>query len=161
MPDLLKLESVNDTKPPGITYMDAGNLSRRLNALCAPGTKVFMPGYVGTYQELEHTIAQHFAALKAANDEHFADGTPMNNPATIIYNQDNCFTPLLQSYGIYGDSGTAKKLQEKYNITIVNDYDSLARTAEMRATEWKTPRSSPGRKSLSQDLDEQSERQLR
>lgn len=62
MKPLLEMESPSGEKPPAITYYEAGNRVRRIDALLAPGTKIFMHGGIGTDEEFEETVKQHVEA---------------------------------------------------------------------------------------------------
>lgn len=75
MQPLLEMESPSGGKPPGITYFDAGNRVRRLDALLAPGTKIFMHGGIGTDEEFVETIRQHVdARVRKKHHSEIMDG---------------------------------------------------------------------------------------
>lgn len=151
MQDLLKIENPTGYPPPAITYSDAGNLSRRLQYLLAPGTKVFMPGSVGTDQELEYSIAQHLEgrsrkASGAANDSFFKDGTRDDDGIMIIYNRGGNLDAVLKHYGLMdenhqpGEESLAERaIREKYNVVVVDTAEDLHRAVLTRATNWLNP----------------------
>lgn len=143
MKPLLKMESPSGEAPPGVTYIDAGNRARRLVGLLAPGTKVFMPGSIGTDEEFEETVKQHVEArLKKeinghTNDNAFADGTPDDQGTMIIYNRNGHLDKLLDHYGLSGGSHPqAIAKREMYRIKIVTSLEELKAASMATAHTW-------------------------
>lgn len=158
MKPLLEMESPSGAHPPGITYFDAGNRVRRLAALLASGTKVFLRGGVGTDEEFEETVKQHLEArirdrVGVANDIAFTDGTPDGKGTMIIYNKEHHLDKLLEHYRILGEDPIAREKRRTYNIKVVDNQEKLQSVANKRADEWgemvKDQRMSRGGKALS------------
>ncbi len=143
MVPLLEMESPSGNPPPGITYFEAGNRFRRLQGLLDTGTKVFMPGGFGTYEELEETIVQHLRATEmkaqtgSANNNAFTDGTPDDQGNIVIYNRNGNVDKLLDHYGLLGDSEQAVKMRKDNNIVVISSLESLKDTSIALASSWK------------------------
>ncbi|MFW0777570.1 MAG: hypothetical protein ACN2B6_07625 [Rickettsiales bacterium] len=139
---LLTMESPSGEKPPGITYYEAGNRTRRLVGLLSPGNKVFMPGGIGTDEEFEETIRQHIEARQAKtnsqpqNDNVFPDGTPDDGGTIILYNRDGALDKLLETYGLSGNDTRSKRRREKDNIVIVTSLEELKEATKQKADSW-------------------------
>jgi hypothetical protein len=123
MEDMLKMEG-NGKPTPGITYVDAGNRTRRLHALLSSGNKVYMPGGPGTLEEFEEDLAKHLAARKDKDGTKvYADGMPNNDAVMMVYNRDGVFTALLQEKGLFGDSAEAKAKRALHGIIVVDRFN--------------------------------------
>lgn len=142
MENLLKMESPSGKAPPAITYCEAGNRVRRLEGLLAPGTKVFLPGSIGTDEEFEHALKMHLdargkkKASDTANDIAFADGTRDDDGAMIVYNRDGHLDALLAHYKLLGNGASARAARDIYNITIIDNSKQLKDATNKRATSW-------------------------
>lgn len=142
MKPLLEMESPSGLQPPGITYFESGNRVRRLAGLLAPGTKIFLPGSIGTDEEFEETIKQHLEARLRkkqggiANDDAFADGTPDDQGTMIIYNRNGHLDRLLRNYGISGGDPVASTKRAKNNIIIVTSLEELQQVSKSTADNW-------------------------
>jgi len=143
---ILEMESPlgGDKPPPGITYFEAGNRVRRLQGLLAAGTKVFMPGSIGTDEEFEETVKQHLEArlrkeqTGAANESMFSDGTPDNQGTIIIYNRNGHLDKLLEHYGISNSTDHfARMKRETYNIKIVTSLKELKEASMVTEASWQ------------------------
>lgn len=140
MAPLLKMENPSGSPPPGITYFESGNRARRLNGLLAPGTKIFFPGSIGTDEELEESIKQHVDArlnkdkTVPSKQTAFADGTPDDGGAIIIYNRKGHLDKLLVNYGLLGNDPITKAKRKAHNIHVV---DSLAELKDVVVTRAK------------------------
>lgn len=119
---LVKMESPNKIPTVGANYTDTINRIPRLDALLMPKTMIFMPGGVGTDEELIHAIKQQIER-NAANDN---GGEPL--PELIIYNRQieqngemaGQINGLLQELGIYDDDNQLNQIAcDKYNIKVV------------------------------------------
>lgn len=147
MQNLLKLENPSGNAPPGITYSDVGNLSRRLTYLLSPGNKVFMPGGIGTDQEFEETVKQHLDARArgngAANDSVFRDGTRDDEGAMIIYNREGNLDKLLDHYRVLGGGAVGDIMRKRYNIKIVTSEKELQEALVGRAGQWLQQKAEP------------------
>ncbi|MEQ1789740.1 MAG: hypothetical protein ABL857_04785, partial [Rickettsiales bacterium] len=128
MKSLLEMESPSGNAPPATKYIEAGNRVRRLDALLATGTKVFLPGSVGTDEELAESIKQRLdAAAGKTNGKTFSDGTADNAGAIILYNRNHHMDNLLNYYGLTGrDGNTVKK---KHNIIVIDEDIGLVKKA--------------------------------
>lgn len=130
MKPLLEMESPSGAQPPAITYFDSGNRVRRLSGLLAPGTKVLLPGSVGTDEECEESIRQHLQGRAGERMAHsFTDGTPKNQGQLIIYNRKGHLDKLLQHYGLAGDDPVATTKRKHNNITIVTSLNQLKKVS--------------------------------
>lgn len=142
MKPLLEMESPSGKQPPAITYHEAGNMIRRLDALLAPGNKIFMPGSIGTDEELEDTIKQHINAIKlkkksgVSGGNVFSDGTPDDKGTITIYNRGNIFDKVLRHYRLLGDDPFTEARKSAYNIKIVNSLDELKEVSKENAGSW-------------------------
>jgi len=140
MKSLLKMESPSGKEPPAISYHESGNRVRRLDGLLSPGTKVFMPGSIGTDEEFERTVKQHVEAklLPDSDDKRsFSDGTDNKDGSMIIYNRDGSLDRLLQHYGLSGEDPIRKQVREKHNIKIVTSFEELKEATSSRAESWQ------------------------
>lgn len=142
MKPLLEMESPSGKEAPGVTYCDAGNRVRRLSALLSSGTKIFMRGGVGTDEEFEETIRQHVEARTAVagngkEKRIFADGTPDDGGAIIIFNKDGHLDKLLLHYHLLGDDVITQKRRERYNIKIVTGQEELREAVRETEGKWR------------------------
>ncbi|NBO19246.1 MAG: hypothetical protein EBV03_08500, partial [Proteobacteria bacterium] len=147
MEALLKMESPSGQEPPGVTYFEAGNRTRRLDALLASGTKIFLRGGIGTDEEFEETIRQHVEARKrklgkgghppVANDTAFSDGTPDTDGTIIVYNKAHSLDKLLAHYGLLGEDPVALAKRETYKIKVVTELADLRDVVSATATKWQ------------------------
>jgi hypothetical protein len=138
---LLEMESPSGHAPPGITYFEAGNRVRRLSGLLASGTKVFLRGGIGTDEEFEETVKQHVEArmrkkMGAANDSAFADGTPDDQGAMIVYNKDGHLDKLLGHYGLSDKDPHFASRRRANNIKVVTNKEELVEAAQETAHSW-------------------------
>jgi predicted Rossmann-fold nucleotide-binding protein len=142
MKPLLEMESPSGAQPPGITYFDAGNRARRLQGLLAPGTKIFLPGSIGTDEEFEETVKQHLEAKNkkketgATNDIAFSDGTPDQDGKMIIFNRNGHLDKLLAHYKLFGDDAVTKANRRIHNVEVVTSLEDLKKATESRGTSW-------------------------
>ncbi|TAE82242.1 MAG: hypothetical protein EAY76_03375 [Alphaproteobacteria bacterium] len=83
---LVKMESPNGIETTGARYVDTINRIPRLDALMMPRTMIFMPGGVGTDEELLHALRDKLAwhTMIPANDEAARDAA---DTTLIIYNR--------------------------------------------------------------------------
>lgn len=150
MDPLLKMESPSGKQPPGVEYAEAGNRVRRLEALLAPGTKIFMRGGIGTDEEFEETVRQHVEARRrkmggngrrpVANDIAFADGTPDTDGTMIVYNKAHALDKLLSHYGLLGEDPVTLAKRETYRIKVVTEMSQLRDAATCVANGWVNKR---------------------
>ena len=142
MKPLLEMESPSGQEPPGITYFDAGNRARRLQGLLAPGTKIFLPGSIGTDEEFEETVKQHLEAKKQkldsgrSNDIAFSDGTPDDDGKMIIFNRNGHLDKLLAHYKLFGDDAVTKANRRIHNVEVVTSLEDLKKATESRGNSW-------------------------
>jgi hypothetical protein len=136
MDALLEMESPSGKAPPGITYYDAGNRFRRLQGLLDAGTKIFMPGGIGTYEELEETLVQHLK-MRSNPDASFKEGTPSDMSKIIIYNRNGNLDKLLAHYGLLGDGDEAQKLRKDNGIVVIDQVEALKGSALEAASSWQ------------------------
>lgn len=126
MKSLLKLESVSGEAPPGITYFETGSVAQRIHHMTQAGTKIILPGSVGTDEELTNAMAQHLAARKTANDfSPFSDGTPKDAGVIIVYNPRNVFGSILKHFNLIDDKGRTTKTAKENNIIIINSMEKM------------------------------------
>lgn len=156
MQSLLDMESPSGKPPPGIKYFETANRVRRLDKLLSPGTKIFLPGSVGTDEEFEETIKQHLTARArkqqgVANDSMFSDGTPDDDGTIIIYNRKGHLDKLLGLYGLLGSDPIAQAKRNMYKVRVVTTMESLIKESKDRAKSWTerlvpTEQQSPARR---------------
>ncbi len=123
---LIEMESPNGRPPAGSTYQSAGNRIPRLDALLGAHTKLFMPGGIGTDEEIFGAISLQMEALGnvAANDNGETEKPELDK--LIIYNRNHQIDTFLQGMGLMHEDGRMnQQALGKYNIEILGDTPSI------------------------------------
>jgi hypothetical protein len=139
---IIKMESPNGMPTVGAHYVDTINRIRRLDALMMPRTMIFMPGAIGTDEELVHALKENIAwhRLQPANDEPARSGAATT---LILYNrtirdageEKGQIDGLLEELNIYKRDDTGALIPNEEvciasNIEVIRTADTQKQTIQ-------------------------------